>query len=510
MSSVQIPNLPVAIALNGSEQLEAVQAGTSVRVTTNQIASLASLTGNGDSVNVTATGSTTARTLANRFADVVNVKDFGAVGDGVTDDTAAIQAAINAANTAGGGTIIIPKPAIKYLVTSAIVVSAAAPITIIGEGMPEIFSSNSSGGNIFTIGSAPLKQPFIRLQGLYIRGTAGGGSAIRADYIANLVIEGCSIYQAGGNGVVLDNCYTFRLENTQINESGSSGLYLTGASGNGGIVDRCKFYNHSGVGAGGVYIEAAGSSHYGVVIRDSTIEFNTRGIYLTDCDTATIEGCYFEQNVAWAILTPTGAAVRSLNINNNVFFSNGFSVDSIEGLVAEGNTFLAAGNAISVAASSDVRIGPNQFLGGGVIASDDYREFQTWPAWTSYTPAWNASGTAPALGNGTIEARYKRVGNTVALRITLTAGSTTTFGTGVWSFSIPFAAKATSGAKWMGVGAYDDVSAVVAAFNLVAAIDGSSSVAGVFNASGSGVGPTSPITWANGDKLYLTANYECA
>ena len=38
MSNVQIPNLPASVALNGNEQLEAVQAGTSVRVTTDQIA----------------------------------------------------------------------------------------------------------------------------------------------------------------------------------------------------------------------------------------------------------------------------------------------------------------------------------------------------------------------------------------------------------------------------------------------------------------------------------------
>ncbi len=81
------------------------------------------------SYKATGTGSVT-RTVAAKLNDTVSVKDFGAVGDHVTDDTAAIQAAINAMQLAGGGTVFMPVGI--YRTTATINVLAA--VVLEGEG----------------------------------------------------------------------------------------------------------------------------------------------------------------------------------------------------------------------------------------------------------------------------------------------------------------------------------------------------------------------------------------
>jgi hypothetical protein len=64
------------------------------------------------------TGAVTT-TVQAKLRQTVNVIDFGAVGNGTTDDTAAINAAITAVNTSGGGVVVVPNG--TFAVTPSVV-----------------------------------------------------------------------------------------------------------------------------------------------------------------------------------------------------------------------------------------------------------------------------------------------------------------------------------------------------------------------------------------------------
>lgn len=94
-----------------------------------------------------------------------NVQDFGAIGDGVRDDTAAIQAAVTAV-PATGGAVYLPQG--TYRITSAITLAAPMVFSGAGRGATTInVDSVAAHGILVTTG-------YVTLIDFYIVSTKGG------------------------------------------------------------------------------------------------------------------------------------------------------------------------------------------------------------------------------------------------------------------------------------------------------------------------------------------------
>lgn len=134
-------------------------------------------------------------------------------------------------------------------------------------------------------------------------------------------------------------------------------------------------------------------------------------------------------------------------------------------------------------------------------------------AWVSYTPVWTAATTNPALGNGTLVGRYQRVGRTIHLHINLTAGSTTTFGSGNYSLSLPVAA-ANAGCSYIGNAHLLQSSRYGGQFIISpgASVGGPSFPDATLTpiTRHSLWNPTVPLTYASTGQLRITVTYEAA
>jgi pectate lyase-like protein len=95
---------------------------------------------------VVATGSTIPRSNADRWGAVANVFDYGAIGDGVANDTAAIQAAV-----ASGKRVYMPRPSVAFRVTNAINCTTKGQI-IEGDGKGVTIIAIGSDFNLSALG----------------------------------------------------------------------------------------------------------------------------------------------------------------------------------------------------------------------------------------------------------------------------------------------------------------------------------------------------------------------
>lgn len=136
-------------------------------------------------------------------------------------------------------------------------------------------------------------------------------------------------------------------------------------------------------------------------------------------------------------------------------------------------------------------------------------------AWVSYTPTWTSTGTAPAIGNGTLVGRYSLQGKTCTVMVGLTFGSTTTAGTGTYAFALPFTAVTRAGNAWIGQALVTD-SGVASTAGVCQVVSGGTTAipVGPSNSTttnnGAGWGATSPFSFGTNDSMYLTFTYEIA
>lgn len=153
MSRKKISQLESATDVTASDLLQIVDvedgdmapSGTNKKVTANLLADEL-----GKLMDVTATGSTTARSLANRFADASSPLDFGAVGDGVTNDTSSfnqLKTFINSKNNS-----VVQMSGKGYNVTSPVWNNDVSP-TLMPFDAPStlgLFEGSDSNPNTFT------------------------------------------------------------------------------------------------------------------------------------------------------------------------------------------------------------------------------------------------------------------------------------------------------------------------------------------------------------------------
>lgn len=198
-----------------------------------------------------------SRTSQSKMADVVSVKDFGAVGNGVSDDTVAIQTAVNNVSYSIPGFYgevtgkILYFPAGVYKITSAINIPVNGGLSVFGEGKTKsTIWQSTADENIFNLSGNNFRGEFYGMRLTGNQGQVTGLSkAINIGPNGNQIyVQNCWINNLGygiyGNPTSDSNFInnTFEFCHTPV--------YL-GSGGNGYItISDNVFYNCGPGGAG--------------------------------------------------------------------------------------------------------------------------------------------------------------------------------------------------------------------------------------------------------------------
>lgn len=170
----------------------------------------------GDDIDVTATGSTTARSLEDRFAERYSVADFGVVMDSAADQSALMQEALNAA---AGNALFIPEGTIycKEL-------KVPDDTAIFGVEMDRSILKLPTSANTYILASAS-----------YVENSA---STSLLGEIREITLDGNKANQATAKPLLIDRGFNSLRHRVKFKDSKGRGVLLTALSANSTAVNN--------------------------------------------------------------------------------------------------------------------------------------------------------------------------------------------------------------------------------------------------------------------------------
>lgn len=219
-------------------------------------------------------------------------RDFGAVGNGVADDTTALQTAVTAAANQTRA-LFIPRG--NYLLSDTIKVVGSSTIGgcyIWGEGRRRTVLTCTASNHAIEVAS-----------------TMKGRS-----WLQDFSVDGANL---AANGIVIGT-------NNALVGGGMQGIEVSRCTNAGILLQSAEIYSmrdvHCNSNAWGIYFgDIVGNGSYNTVdaIYDSELEWNTNGgIGVDTAQYLTIENCTFQHNYGPAFITaPNGAVGSSFGIN---------------------------------------------------------------------------------------------------------------------------------------------------------------------------------------------------
>jgi len=253
-----------------------------------------------------ATGTSMARTMPDRITEIKNVKDYGASGNGATDDTAPIQAAVNNASApysiANRGVIFFPTG--TYVLSSPVTFELSAGITSIAFiGAPGAkIRGNFADALLKRSPNSPVGGAYL-IQSLILENNNAAGKCIMFHSIVGGKIVACQL--SGFTGIETYNSQSVTVDSCSIISGGNPGG-IGVLAGNATSLIACDI---TAMG------EGIRHSNAGLTVIGGRLEVNTIGINLgTDGDGNPHQS--------------TGAFITGLSMESN---STGIQVGSLAG-----------------------------------------------------------------------------------------------------------------------------------------------------------------------------------